>query len=194
MTQGAAKLSVPRKRGRPRRLDLERIVDAALDMGLGNLEMNALAERLGVGIGTLYGYVSSRQELINLAMSRTISQPLVKDYGQTWQEAVREMAAASFNSFTSDRQMLVEFTRGTYDSTVGDAYQASMVAFLASRGFDEEAANNLYCEVNQTVLGASFGYLHKLDHPELAGSLPTMMGEYRRSLEWIVADYEKSVP
>src|SRR5258708_11524452 len=50
-------------RGRPRQIDRERIVEAALDVGLESLTMRAVAERLGVHPSALNYHVSGRGEL-----------------------------------------------------------------------------------------------------------------------------------
>lgn len=63
-----------RKGGVPRSLTEHQIVGAALDLtrevGLESLTMNALAERLGVGVMTLYSYFRGRGELLDAMAKR----------------------------------------------------------------------------------------------------------------------------
>ncbi len=63
-------------RGRPPRLSRERIVAAALEFDLESLTMRGLAERLGVTHSTLYGWVSSREELLDLISAVTVDKTL----------------------------------------------------------------------------------------------------------------------
>ena len=178
------------RRGRPRTLDLDRLVDAAIEMGLSNLDMDALASRLGVGAGTIYGYVRSRDELVSLAAGRIFGKRLLLDTGQSWQEAIRQMAASGFEVFISDRAMLGEFIKGTYSTLVGDAYIAALVNLLMSRGFSRTDAQSLYFEVSQTVLGAALAQLQRIANPGGALSYPEAMGDYHRTVERIIKGYE----
>ena len=60
--------------GRPRRLTTEQVLETAIAIGLEGLTMSAVARRLGVSITVLYGYVSSREELVRLAASYALEQ------------------------------------------------------------------------------------------------------------------------
>ena len=77
------------KRGRPARLSRDVIAGAALDLGVTRLSMNALAEHLGVAKSSLYGWVSSREELLglvsNVVMERCLptGDPVDGDW-RTW--------------------------------------------------------------------------------------------------------------
>lgn len=63
-----------RRRGRPPLLTTEQIIDGAMAVadrdGLSGLSMPALASELGVGTMTLYGYVTDKQELLDLMAAR----------------------------------------------------------------------------------------------------------------------------
>lgn len=77
------------KRGRPARLSRDVIASAALELGVNRLSMNALAEHLGVAKSSLYGWVSSREELLglvsNVVMERClpVDDPVDGDW-RTW--------------------------------------------------------------------------------------------------------------
>lgn len=182
-----------RPRGRPRRLDLDRIVDAALEMGLSDLEMDAIAHKLGVGVGTLYGYVASRGELIELATRRMLERPLIADTGQSWQQVIEELAQTSFQAFTRERALLAELTKGGYETFVGKAFFMAMIDLLESRGFSRPVASDLYHEVGQVVLGAAVGSLNQSAHDESEPRSP-IIGNYAPTLEKIIAAYEAIVP
>ncbi|MEZ5167474.1 MAG: TetR family transcriptional regulator [Acidimicrobiales bacterium] len=59
--------TIPRRRGRPPRISRSSVVDAAIEVGLDDLSMDAVADRLGVTTPALYTHVRSRAELIQLA-------------------------------------------------------------------------------------------------------------------------------
>lgn len=85
-----------RRGGVARSLTTEQIVDAALaitrEASLSGLTMNVLAERLGVGVMTLYSYFRSRDELLD-AMGRQAAVELYETHVDTtdarWQEGLR---------------------------------------------------------------------------------------------------------
>lgn len=75
------------RRGRPPRVSVDEVVDAAIELadrdGLEALTMRALAEHLGVGAMSLYTYVASRDDLVVLmvdeVLGRTELPPLAGD-------------------------------------------------------------------------------------------------------------------
>ncbi|WP_243059307.1 TetR/AcrR family transcriptional regulator [Nocardioides sp. SR21] len=75
------------KRGRPPKVSVDEVVDAAIDVadreGLAALSMRTLAEQLGIGAMTLYSYVASRDDLVVLmfdhVLGRTELPPLAGD-------------------------------------------------------------------------------------------------------------------
>jgi AcrR family transcriptional regulator len=50
--------------GRPPSIDRSMIADAAAEIGLENLTMKAVAERLGVSVTGLYHHVAGRDDLM----------------------------------------------------------------------------------------------------------------------------------
>lgn len=65
------------KRGRPARFDRATILDASLhildDEGAGELTLRAVADAVGMGVMTIYGYVRDREELVDLTIERALS-------------------------------------------------------------------------------------------------------------------------
>jgi len=83
----------------PSRLTLDTIVDAAADLidadGFEALTMRRLAERCGVGVMTLYGYVRTKEELLGALADRFLAEvDLPAGDDLDWQEQV----AAIFRS------------------------------------------------------------------------------------------------
>lgn len=74
MTSARRRPRTGRRGGAPRSLTEDQIVDAALTItrgdGLDGLTMTALADRLGVGVMTLYSYFRGRDELLDAMAHR----------------------------------------------------------------------------------------------------------------------------
>ncbi len=83
-----------RRRGRPPRLSRDHIVDAACELGIENLTMAAVAERLGVTHQSLYGWVQDRDELIDLVSDRLIRQIEILPPADSaeWRDSLRSYA------------------------------------------------------------------------------------------------------
>ena len=64
--EGAA----PPRVGRPPRVQAPDIIAAAIEIGLDKVTLKQVADRLGVGIATLYRHVRNRDELVRLAAFR----------------------------------------------------------------------------------------------------------------------------
>lgn len=189
---GRAKRSV----GRPRRLTLAAIVDAACDIGLDRLEMALVAERLNTGVATLYSYVRGREHLLQLVAERLTGRYKVEDRGQDWQQMLRDHAAMAAAVFAAMPHLI-----GNLLTSEGDVqahiYSRRILTMLESRGFSVEAAVAIYIEVTQLVIGAAVcaerrRILEGISKNErgMAYALPALMGDHRPSLERLIRDVE----
>lgn len=66
MSTGEREAPPKRGRGRPPRISQERIVEAAIELGLDSFSMQGIAERLGVTPPALYSHVAGREEVLAL--------------------------------------------------------------------------------------------------------------------------------
>ena len=84
-----------RRRGRPPRINRERIVEAAFELGIENFTMAAVAERLGVSHQSLYGWVRDRDELIDLMSDQLVAgiEVPLHDDPTSWRESLRSLAS-----------------------------------------------------------------------------------------------------
>jgi AcrR family transcriptional regulator len=82
-------------RGPKPRLDLDQIVNAAMDVadaeGLATLSMRKVAERLGVGTMSLYTYVPGKAELIDLMFDQSVAGANERSEG-TWRARLERIA------------------------------------------------------------------------------------------------------
>ena len=155
-------------RGRPARISHDAILMAALEIGLPNLTMTAVAERLGVTIQALYRYVTDREELVNTVTETLVQRfPVPADHGQDWSDWAYTLAYEMRRMYDSapglaDRAM--ELTQAT--PGVLGRYEASLRIALRS-GFDERRA----LWATRAVLNSS-----SLGPPASSGARPRRSG------------------
>lgn len=86
--------------GRPRRHTTDQVVRAAIELadekGIRGLSMPQLAERLQIGTMTLYGYVGSKQELLD-KMAEKILETVDLPSSDDWRESLHQF----FSDFRS---------------------------------------------------------------------------------------------
>src|SRR3954469_17552760 len=83
-----------RRRGRPPRISQDQIADAALEVGLSELTLRAVADHLGVTVAALYHHVDGKDALLRLAADRSARRLTVpEDHGQHWAVWLLEWAA-----------------------------------------------------------------------------------------------------
>lgn len=83
--------SIPGRVGRPRRLSTDEIVATAIELadeqGIEGLSMPKLSKRLGVGTMTLYGYVESKDDLLDRIAGRILQRLQLPDHDD-WQKGL----------------------------------------------------------------------------------------------------------
>jgi TetR/AcrR family tetracycline transcriptional repressor len=137
----------PPRRGRPRLLSVDRVIDDAIALveegGVQSLTMSALAGRLGVHAMTLYGYVDSREHLIDQAIARlNVDQPMLPDLapGEDWIEVlVAHMGA--LRAWAVGRPALFALSNERPGLTdTGMRLVTHDISLLMGVGFDAETA------------------------------------------------------
>lgn len=80
------------ERQRKPRLTRERIVSAAVELldaeGVGGFSMRALAARLRAGTMSLYEYVTSKEDVLDLALDAVIGEVALGGPGESWRETL----------------------------------------------------------------------------------------------------------
>ena len=147
------------------------MLEAALAIGLNQLTMAAVAERLGVGKAVLYGYVANRAELVRLATAHTLRKHRFPgDDGQPWSLWVLEYARALFEVLTMEGDLLEAWMGGSQSTLVEVDSAEAWLRALTKRGFTGEEALQLRRSVSQIVIGAAAswkrdGILHAKGRP-----------------------------
>ncbi len=178
-----AETAPPRLVGRPRRLTLERLLDAAIECGLTDLNMKELAARLGVGIATVYRYVENRDTLVRLATGRQASRLVPPDEGQGWADLARAYAEAMFSSLGSNAHLVIGFIEAQWGIAVELEFVDSYLEAMTARGFAIDDAMELYRKLGQVVIGAAAVTGH-------FGALASRGTDQRRELGRALGDWE----
>lgn len=143
-----------RRRGRPARISRDRILAVAAEIGVENLTMAAVAERLGTTHQALYTWVKDRDELVELVSDLFVKrlEPLVLPDGD-WREVLRGFAhtlrrvLADIPGFAAVG--LAKFrTSGPFL-----ALNERVLRRLVDAGFDPPAAQRIYHTFGTAVLG-----------------------------------------
>ena len=191
--------AIKRAVGRPRRLTIDAIVDAACEIGIAGLEMGQVAERLNTGVATLYGYVRCREHLLQLVAERMASNALERGCGGSWQDILRKHAALCYAMFQSMPELIGNLIGGqANDQEV--AYAENLVAMLEARGLTRSDAIDAFIETNQAVIGAAVMLVRRkvlanvsIDEEGNTVPLPTVLGDYGPTLDRIIKAYQEKL-
>lgn len=93
----------PKSRGPKQGLTVERIVQAGIDIadadGLAALSMRRVADRLGVGTMSLYTYVPSKAELVDVMFDRAVGSVARPEIVGGWREKLTAIAWADWDLY-----------------------------------------------------------------------------------------------
>ena len=88
---------LPTRPGRPATITVDAVVDAGIDeadaRGLAGFSLRRVAERLGVGVMTLYGHVESKAQLVELMVDQCRLQMTSSSPSGTCREMLTQVAA-----------------------------------------------------------------------------------------------------
>jgi TetR/AcrR family tetracycline transcriptional repressor len=132
-----------RGRGRPARIDRERILEAARALGPENLTMQAVAERLGVHRKALNYHVRDRDGLLELLLMDTLSDELGKCeivlHGD-WRVVLRSFAVAIRESLVRTGQFYDYAHLRVAAGLLTLAWVERVAERMIDAGFDERTA------------------------------------------------------
>ena len=155
--------STPRrsKMGRPPRVSAQAIIEAAIDIGLEQVTLKQVADRLGVVTSALYRHVQSREELVRLAafrlmLSRNLPQPGDKVLAH-WAVLATGYAESLFGALTSEPQLINELMEGRLGPEVEIDFLEQFLAALAQHGIREAEGIRLYRKIAMLTIGAAVG-------------------------------------
>lgn len=159
------------RRGRPRRLSLERIIAAALEIGVEQLSMNKLADALGVARAVLYNYVNSREELVQLVAAQAAHlHSFPKDIGQPWDVYVLKYARALRDYFVGGNYLVTAYAAGNLGPLIQLEGAEIWLSVLTRQGFTGPQALNLQQAIDTVALGSALDWSHARALADAGGS------------------------
>ncbi|MET3422049.1 AcrR family transcriptional regulator [Actinoplanes tereljensis] len=174
-------MSESRRRGRPPRIDRDRIVAAARDMDPATLTMQAVAERLGVDRKALNYHVTDRDGLLQLVAHETLSSLLetVTPVDGTWQDMVRAIAHQTRASMIAVGAHFDYVRLPIGSGPAALAPNEHLLRSLVEAGFTDAQAGRalgllaelMYASARNTVLAGRYG-----EHPQIT-ELNRMLAE-----------------
>ncbi|WP_131803374.1 TetR/AcrR family transcriptional regulator [Pseudofrankia sp. EUN1h] len=153
---------VERRVGRPPRIDRAMIARAAGEIGIDQVSLRSVADRLGVSVPGLYHYVRGRDDLLQLAAEQSAATiALPADRGQHWALWLLESADILRRRFVESPALLAQFMSGAFglDQMV-DVLEA-VIAALVGKGFGAREAFEAYVLVTQGAMGAAVGEIRR---------------------------------
>lgn len=151
-----ASSQLARALGRPNKITRSTIVEAAGEIGLEDVTMSLVAERLGVSVGALYRHVRNRAELLGLVVEAELRRGLIpEDTGQHWSDLVREYARMLFERFAQNPALISEYASGGFPpANEVDMMEAYLTA-MHRRGFAPDCAIELIRDVRAIAIGSA---------------------------------------
>lgn len=134
--------TVKSKRRARRRTGLsrEQIAKAALDLvdaeGLDALTMQRLAEKLGAGTMTLYGYFRSKDELLEAVVDAAVGPARTFTLGGSWREQLSELVRIHYRGLLRHPALVQIRLRHPILRPRGLRFAESVLAILHDAGFD----------------------------------------------------------
>lgn len=148
--------TAPKRLGRPPRIDLAAIADAALAIGFEQVTMRAVAERLGVSVPGLYHHVSGREELLRLAAERALARvELPEDRGQHWATWLRAWARYIRGALRDQPELVEHFVAGGLDDDRLLEVVGRALDVLRRDGFEPLEAMAAWEAVSSMALGSA---------------------------------------
>lgn len=147
--------------GRPPRVHAQDIVTAAIEIGLERVTLKQVADRLDVGIATLYRHVRNRDELVRLAafrvaLTRRLARPRSAPAAH-WSAVALGYAETLYESFVTEPQLVYELMKGRLGPDVEIDFLEHFLAALAPYGFSAQEGVRLHHAIAMLAIGAAVG-------------------------------------
>lgn len=144
--------------GRPPRVNTQAIIEAAIAIGLEDVTLKQVADRLGVAVPTLYRHVRNRDELVRLAAFQlTLSRVLPDNLSAHWAELAERYAESLFQSFVAEPQLIGELLKGRIGPHAEVDVLDQFLAGLAPHGFSPAEGAQLFHAIGMVTIGAAAG-------------------------------------
>ena len=150
--------NLPRPVGRPPRISREAVLEAAAEVGIENLTMRSVADRLGVKVSSLYHYVSGKDDLLRLAAEHTAQSIRVPaDEGQHWAVWLFEWAVHVREAFIAEPGLMRQFIDGMAAADRAADTIDAVIGTLMRNGFEIDDARRMHNLIGAFTIGAVAG-------------------------------------
>lgn len=142
------------RRGRPPKLSRDKIVQAALELGLDSFSMQGIAEHLGVTSPALYSHVAGREQVLALVNAELFEKMSSFDSAATtWREWLTDFAHAARRHLASSAStLMVNFDDPELIAALGVGERG--LGLLLDAGFDPVDAGHAVWLIFRTALTA----------------------------------------
>lgn len=148
--------AAPGRVGRPPRVNLQLIVDAALEIGLDRVSLPMVADKLGVGSSTLYRHVRNRGELLRLATVKVaLERRLPAAADLHWSSIAARYAESLFESLAREPLVIQELMRGRLGPDIEVDYLEPFLAAMSQHGFSPGEGLQLFRSIGMLTVGAA---------------------------------------
>jgi AcrR family transcriptional regulator len=145
-----------RKVGRPARINREIIGEAAHAIGLNDITLKAVAQKLGVSVAGLYHHVDGRDDLLRLAAEHATRRvTLPEDRGQHWAVWLREWAVYMREAFIAQPGLLGQYLEGAISAEAFATTADTVLGLLVRQGFTIGEAQSAYELVSSCAIGSA---------------------------------------
>lgn len=145
------------RRGPKRGLSLDEILDAAIELadtdGVAALSMARVAKQVGFTTMSLYRYVESKDELLELIADRVIGAPPEIPSGLPWREGLEVWASAEYDALLRHRWWLRLPINGAPLGPNNMAWLDAALHCLAPTGLPEALKVQVALNVSVHVIG-----------------------------------------
>jgi len=171
---------VERRVGRPPRMDRATIARAAGEIGIDQVSLRSVAERLGVSVPGLYHYVRGRDDLLRMAAEESAAAvELPADRDQHWAVWLLEWAVVIQGTFVESPALLAQFQNGAFPLDQMVDVLENVIDVLVRRGFGAREAYEAFVLIVQWAMGSAMAELRQ--RPADGGRLPIAL-DFQRVL------------
>jgi TetR/AcrR family transcriptional regulator, tetracycline repressor protein len=136
--------STERRRGRPKKLELDDVVAVALAVldrdGLDAVSFRRIGTEMGVSHMTLYTYFDSKESLLEAMVGRTLSVPgIAPAAGRRWDRALADAMAQIHDALVARPGIAELLVTHQFDGAWVGEIRSRLLALLEPAGLGEEA-------------------------------------------------------
>ncbi|WP_315584890.1 TetR/AcrR family transcriptional regulator [Actinomyces viscosus] len=152
------------------------VVDAALEIGIADFTLTAVAKRLGVAVSGLYRTIASREDLLAACLERIASRVEVPRPGRSWPETVRAHVEAVWGMLEQYPGLagVIMGVPWAHQLFAGPVSQACQV--LVDGGLEAEEAGVVLDFVGDTVI-STHAQIEVMRSPVGRSGLPAPTGQ-----------------